>query len=82
MPVKPSLNAEGKEIIVGVDLPGKTVYLKVWEVQVGRIKLYLMDADITLNKTNDRQLTAQLYGGDRDTRISQEIILGIGGVKA
>lgn len=82
MPVKPCIDQKGKEVIIPVDLPGRTVYLKVWEAQVGRIKIYLLDADITLNKTDDRQLTAQLYGGDKDTRISQEIILGIGGVKA
>lgn len=81
MPVKPTLDAEGKEIIIPVDLPGRTVYLKVWEIQVGRIKIYLMDADITMNNEHDRQLTAQLYGGDKDTRISQEMLLGIGGVK-
>lgn len=82
MPVKPTVNGEGKEVIIPVDLPGRTVYLKVWELQAGRIKIYLLDADITLNRTDDKQLTAQLYGGDRDTRISQEILLGIGGVKA
>lgn len=81
MPVKPTMDAEGKEIIIPVDLPGRTVYLKVWEIQVGRIKIYLMDADITMNNEHDRQLTAQLYGGDKDTRISQEMLLGIGGVK-
>ncbi|SHE72746.1 alpha-glucan family phosphorylase [Desulforamulus putei] len=82
MPVKPALNEEGREIIIPVELPGRTVHLKVWQVQVGRIKIYLMDADITLNNDHDRQLTAQLYGGDKDTRISQEMLLGIGGVRA
>lgn len=82
MPVKPSLDAQGREVIIPVELPGRTVQLKVWEIQVGRIKIYLLDADITLNNEQDRQLTAQLYGGDKDTRISQEMILGIGGVKA
>ncbi|GAB6157152.1 glycosyltransferase family 1 protein [Desulfotomaculum varum] len=82
MPVKPALDREGKEIIVGVELPGRTVYLKVWQVQVGRVTIYLMDADITLNNRHDRQLTAQLYGGNKDTRIAQEMLLGIGGVRA
>ena len=81
MPVKPAVDDEGKEVIVSVELPGRTVYLKVWQIQVGRIFIYLMDADITMNNEQDRQLTAQLYGGDKDTRICQEIILGIGGVR-
>jgi len=82
MPVKPTLQPDGREVVIPVDLPGRTVYLKVWQAQIGRIKIYLLDADITLNKDEDRRLTAQLYGGDRDTRISQEMLLGIGGVKA
>lgn len=82
MPVKPAKNTDGREFIIPVDLPGRQIYLKVWEVLVGRIKIYLLDADITLNNDQDRKLTAQLYGGDIDTRISQEILLGIGGVKA
>lgn len=82
MPVRPALTEDGREVIIPVDLPGRVVYLKVWQVQIGRIKVYLLDADITLNSDHDRGLTAQLYGGDRETRISQEILLGIGGVKA
>ncbi|AEG60877.1 alpha-glucan family phosphorylase [Desulforamulus ruminis] len=82
MPVKPAKSLDGREIIIPVNLPGRQIYLKVWEVQVGRIKIYLLDADITLNSDQDRKLTAQLYGGDKDTRISQEILLGVGGVKA
>ena len=82
MPVKPAVDQEGKEVIITVELPGRSLYLKVWQIQVGRISIYLMDADITMNSEQDRQLTAQLYGGDKDTRISQEMILGIGGVRA
>ncbi|GAB6181544.1 glycosyltransferase family 1 protein [Desulfotomaculum defluvii] len=82
MPVKPALDQEGREIIIPVQLPERVVHLKIWQIQVGRINIYLMDADITLNNNDDRQLTAQLYGGDKDTRISQEMLLGIGGVKA
>lgn len=82
MPVKPALDRDGKEIIITVQLPGRIVYLKIWQIAVGRINIYLMDADITMNHDEDRQLTAQLYGGDKDTRIAQEMLLGIGGVKA
>lgn len=82
MPVRSAVDHEGKEVIVSVELPGREIYLKVWQIQVGRIFIYLMDADITMNSEQDRQLTAQLYGGDKDTRISQEMILGIGGVRA
>ncbi|MQL52916.1 alpha-glucan family phosphorylase [Desulfofundulus thermobenzoicus] len=82
MPVKPITNPDGSELIVSVELPGRTVYLKVWQMKVGRVVIYYLDADLSRNNMQDRTLTGQLYGGDRDTRISQEIILGIGGVRA
>ncbi|UUZ97502.1 alpha-glucan family phosphorylase [Paenibacillus sp. P25] len=65
-----------------VPVADRTVHLKVWQVQVGRVPVYLLDADIEINSPWDRELTAQLYGGNQDTRIAQEMILGIGGVKA
>jgi len=67
---------------VAVDLPGRRVWAQCWLVNVGRAQVILLDADLARNKPKDRRLTAQLYGGDRDTRIAQEIILGIGGVRA
>src|SRR5260370_16178006 len=67
--------------MISVDLPGRPVYARLWKVQVGRIPLYLLDTDIPHNSESDRKLTAQLYGGDQETRISQEILLGIGGVR-
>lgn len=82
MPIKPITNSDGSELLIPVELPGRTVYLKVWCMQVGRVKIYFLDADLTRNSIEDRALTGQLYGGDRDTRISQEILLGIGGVRA
>jgi len=60
-----------------VELPGRVVYAKVWVVKVGRVNLYLMDTDIEQNSPYDRGLTARLYGGDQETRIQQEIFLGI-----
>ena len=82
MPVMPALDAAGQEVTVQVDLPGRQIDLRVWQVKVGHIRLYLLDSDVTANQPEDRKLTAQLYGGDSDTRIQQEIILGIGGVRA
>ena len=81
-PARPARDAQGREALVSVDLPGRTVYAKVWHVQVGRIPLYLMDTDVPHNAPADRTLSARLYGGDHEMRISQEIVLGIGGVRA
>ncbi|NSW90910.1 MAG: alpha-glucan family phosphorylase [Firmicutes bacterium] len=81
LPLKPALNNEGKQVVISVELSGRMVYAKVWEVKIGRISLYLMDTDIEQNNESDRWLTARLYGGDQETRIQQEILLGIGGVR-
>ena len=81
-PARPAKDAQGREAIISVELPGRTVYAKVWHVQVGRIPLYLMDTDVPRNTPADRTLSARLYGGDHEMRISQEIVLGIGGVRA
>jgi starch phosphorylase len=81
MPVTPALDADGNAVTVQVELPGRQIDIRVWQVNVGHIRLYLLDSDVATNKPDDRQLTAQLYGGDGDMRIQQEIILGIGGVR-
>jgi starch phosphorylase len=78
----PALTPDGNEVVISVDLPGRQVYAKVWKIAVGRISLYLMDTDVAPNAPNDRVLAAHLYGGDHEMRISQEIVLGIGGVRA
>ncbi|HEU5199844.1 MAG TPA: alpha-glucan family phosphorylase [Ktedonobacterales bacterium] len=78
----PAVGPDGAEVVISVDLPGRKVYAKVWKFQVGRIPLYLMDTDVEPNAPNDRVLAAHLYGGDQEMRISQEIMLGIGGVRA
>lgn len=70
------------ELFVEAPLADRTVRLQVWEVRVGRVPVYLLDADIEGNSPWDRELTAQLYGGNQDIRIAQEVILGVGGVKA
>lgn len=82
VPAEAALDPAGNEILVSVDLPGRTVYAKVWRIQVGRIRIYLLDTDVERNAPQDRELSARLYGGDREVRISQEIVLGIGGVRA
>ena len=81
-PAIPAIGPDGSEVVISVDLPGRRLYAKVWKVMVGRIPLYLMDTDVAPNAPNDRELAARLYGGDREIRISQEIVLGIGGVRA
>ena len=69
-------------LYVWVNILGRTVWAKVWELQIGRIKLYLLDTDIQQNSQEDRLITEHLYGGDLEMRIRQEIVLGIGGVRA
>ncbi len=81
-PVLPARDPQGNEVIISVELPGRSVYAKVWRIQVGRIPLFLMDTNVELNAEADRELAARLYGGDHEIRIAQEIVLGIGGVRA
>lgn len=73
---------EGKDVTVSVKLMDREVILSVWEAKAGHIKLYLLDSDREENDKEDRSITFQLYGGDSTTRIKQEIVLGIGGVRA
>jgi len=82
LPVAPALDAKGDEVHVQVQLPGRQLELKVWQVKAGHIRLLLLDSDVPANSEQDRQITANLYGGDAETRIQQELILGIGGVLA
>ncbi|MDE2089251.1 MAG: alpha-glucan family phosphorylase, partial [Gammaproteobacteria bacterium] len=82
LPITPALNGHGEEVHVHVDLPGRRVMLKVWKTKAGHINLYLLDSDLPDNNEPDRSITYQLYGGDTNTRIQQEIVLGIGGVRA
>ena len=82
LPIEPALTPAGKPVRINVDTRGGKIHARVWKVNVGRIPLYLLDTDIPENRDEDRQLTSRLYGGDQRTRIRQEIILGIGGVRA
>ena len=81
-PAVPAVGPDGNEVMISVDLPGRRIYAKIWKLMVGRVPLYLMDTDVAPNAPHDRELSARLYGGDREIRISQEIVLGIGGVRA
>ncbi len=82
VPATAATGPDGHEVVIAVRLPGRTVYAKVWRIQVGRIPLFLMDTDVEPNGPNDRELSARLYGGDHQMRVAQEIVLGIGGVRA
>jgi glycogen phosphorylase len=81
-PIEPATTADGKPCVTAVPLGDRSVLVAVWRVRIGRVKLYLLDTDLEENAPWDRDLSARLYGGDRETRIQQEIILGIGGVRA
>ncbi|HVL67330.1 MAG TPA: alpha-glucan family phosphorylase [Vicinamibacterales bacterium] len=81
-PIEPAITPEGQPCVVAVPLGNRSVLVSVWRVRLGRVKLYLLDTDLEENAPWDRELSARLYGGDRETRIQQEIILGIGGVRA
>lgn len=83
LPIRPCLGQWDEEIIVSVSLPTGEVYIKVWQADVGRVKLYLLDTNIPQNSSVEhREITDQLYGGDIHKRIRQELVLGIGGLRA
>ena len=79
LPVQPVKDVEGKDLLVYVKMPKKNLYLKVWKIEVGRVNLYLLDSDIDANIPEYRGITSELYGGNQETRIQQEIVLGMGG---
>ncbi len=74
--------ATGQQRRVTIDLPGRTLQLAIWRCDVGRVPLYLLDANCPENSRDDREITANLYGGDHEMRIKQEIVLGVGGLRA
>ena len=80
-PIELALTPEGKPCVTAVPLGHRTVLVAVWRVRVGRVTLYLLDTDLEENAPGDRELSARLYGGDREIRVQQEVILGIGGVR-
>ncbi len=82
LPLQPVRDAQGEWLKIHIDYAGRRVWAKIWKLQVGRVPLYLLDTDIDDNNWEDRSLTHQLYGGDNAHRLRQEILLGIGGVRA
>ena len=82
MPVLPVLDGTGKRLIIHVQYPHGMVFAQLWKVQVGRVPLLLLDANLEENSPSDRSITGPLYGGDQEFRVRQEIMLGIGGVHA
>jgi len=82
LPVAPVLDAQGKQIVVCVPFPGRNVCARIWKAQVGRVPLYLLDTNVPANSPSDRAITYQLYGGDKEMRIQQEILMGVGGLIA
>lgn len=79
MPVEPVILPEGGWLRISLELPGRIVQLRVWRATVGRVTLYLLDSNDALNAPPDRGITAKLYGGGTETRLMQEIVLGVGG---
>ena len=82
LPMRVALDTEGKPIVVSVQTRSETIYARVWKVNVGRISLYLMDTNLPQNTEASQRLTSRLYGGDEKIRIRQEMVLGVGGMKA
>ena len=82
LPVAPVRAEDGRELQVAIELAGRKVQAKVWQARVGHVKLFLLDTDVAANRAADRRITYRLYGGDGNTRIEQEIVLGVGGARA
>ena len=80
LPINPVKDEKGEDLTIYVKFPKRRLYLKVWQINVGRVKLYLLDSDIPKNNEEDRNVTLRLYGGDQEMRIRQEIVLGMAGV--
>ena len=81
LPILPVKDKMDDDVIIDIELEDRILHLKVWQINVGRIKLYLMDSDIEQNPDDLRNITLRLYGGDKEMRIRQEIVLGMAGVK-
>jgi len=82
LPMEPALAPDGKPISISIDTRNGQLHAKVWLIRVGRVRLYLLDCDVQGNRPEDRELTSRMDGGDHRTRIRQELVLGVGGVRA
>ncbi|NOY51954.1 MAG: alpha-glucan family phosphorylase [Chlorobi bacterium] len=81
LPIIPLREKNGDWVSVKIALPGRTITAKLWQVNIGRIKLYLLDTDVDANSEEDKSITYQLYGGDNENRLKQEMVLGLGGIR-
>jgi len=82
IPINPVKDDEGKHLTVSIVWPGRSVKVRVWEAKIGKVSLFLLDTDFEDNTPEDRSITHYLYGGDHENRLRQELILGIGGIRA
>ncbi|MCF8223279.1 MAG: alpha-glucan family phosphorylase [Bacteroidales bacterium] len=82
LPVFPVEDSEGNPLKISIVWPGRNVKARIWEVKIGKVRLFLLDTDMDENREEDRRVTHQLYGGDNENRLKQELLLGIGGIRA
>jgi glycogen phosphorylase/synthase len=82
LPILPVKDADGNNLVVNLVWPGRTVKIRIWEARVGKVRLLLLDTDLEENSPEDRTVTHHLYGGDNENRLRQELVLGIGGIRA
>ncbi len=81
MPLQIVQDEKGDEVQISLELPGRTLYANIWELQIGRLSLYLLNSDVPGNTPQDRKITGRLYPADQRTRIEQELLLGAGGIR-
>ena len=81
LPIEP-VQKEGRDLTVELAFPGRRLVVKVWQARIGHVRLFLLDTDVAENNERDRAIAHRLYGGDRTTRLEQELVLGVGGVRA
>ncbi len=82
LPVQPLMDEAGNPVTISIELPDREVEARIWEIRVGRVPVYMLDTNIESNTESDRALTAHLYSSNQETKVLQEILLGIGGVRA
>lgn len=82
LPIEPVHRKDAGELVIELAFPGRKLLVKIWQARCGHVKLYLLDTDLPENLERDRHITHRLYGGDRTTRLEQELVLGVGGVRA
>jgi glycogen phosphorylase len=82
LPIRPALDRDGQEVTISVQTRNGDIHAKIWRIEVGRVTLYLLDTNLPINDEDNRRLTDRLYGGGERKRIRQELLLGVGGVRA